>query len=599
MVAAVMGSPIDNDHIIDASVAFAIVVLVQAAYCTLRWRTRAATRLRWWILFAGASIFGTIALVFLALGAASQRGGSYNLAYAMLICSQATSVLSIWCFEVFDVLYPSKDGWLLLARPPFSDWGSLIFWSGLVIQCLFVILGLWSIASFRIEFLWATPVISHINIAVIAVYALRSTYGVKSALLRLWVVAGVAATFTSVAFCIIATCAQVAGHAPVQCLSCALILSVKAYRDWDSARDRQQLPQDEPRVAPFAWCDATNRYPKAPSPVALHHSQRCNSGVGLIPLEPATSYEVSLSSSTTAPSEACHLRETGKMQFPDEPFSVFRVDRQMIEYYSTIHAFFRQIDGDRLMPEAVGKVSSVLDVGAGTGDWALDMAAAQSDMQVVGTDLARIQPHYTPYKVAFYVEDANRCNWAWHRRFDYIHFRNMDGGIKDWGVTLNAAFACLATEGFLSLSDLIFHQPPCNITPGGIWDEWQQALDALKAETGLSFGLHENERAKNELKKSGYTIVDEKRRSFQLRQKSHVYDDCDLLQGIIEQMKGVFWRALEFRPGSVNKQRLVNQLEEEVWHGLEITVATIVAQKPAIVQPAPDCGKSAAVDAEE
>lgn len=200
------------------------------------------------------------------------------------------------------------------------------------------------------------------------------------------------------------------------------------------------------------------------------------------------------------------------------------------------------------------------------------MAGFESDVQVVGTDVAAIQPSYTPYKVIFYIEDANRDNWAWHNRFDYIHFRNMDGGIKDWGVTLNAAFPCLVTEGFLTVSDLIFHQPPCDITPGGIWDDWQQALDALKAETGLSFGLHENGRAKTELEKSGYTIVEEKKRSFQLRQKSHVYNDCDLLQGIIEQMKGIFSQGLEFRPGSFNKQRLVNLLEEELWHGLEITV---------------------------
>lgn len=44
------------------------------------------------------------------------------------------------------------------------------------------------------------------------------------------------------------------------------------------------------------------------------------------------------------------------------------IDRDLL---GSRHAFFRQIDGDRLMPEAVGKVSSVLDVGAGTGDWAL------------------------------------------------------------------------------------------------------------------------------------------------------------------------------------------------------------------------------------
>jgi len=48
----------------------------------------------------------------------------------------------------------------------------------------------------------------------------------------------------------------------------------------------------------------------------------------------------------------------------------------------------------------------ILEVGTGTGAWALDMAAEFPDAEIIGTDLSPVQPRYVPDNVQFLIEDA-------------------------------------------------------------------------------------------------------------------------------------------------------------------------------------------------
>jgi ubiquinone/menaquinone biosynthesis C-methylase UbiE len=74
----------------------------------------------------------------------------------------------------------------------------------------------------------------------------------------------------------------------------------------------------------------------------------------------------------------------------------------------------------------------VLDVGTGTGIWAIDFADEFPHTTVSGTDLSPIQPALVPPNCIFEVDDA-RDLWTYPANyFDFIHIRGLFGSISDW-----------------------------------------------------------------------------------------------------------------------------------------------------------------------
>ena len=74
----------------------------------------------------------------------------------------------------------------------------------------------------------------------------------------------------------------------------------------------------------------------------------------------------------------------------------------------------------------------MLDVGTGTGIWAIDFADQYPRTTILGTDLSPIQPDLVPRNCRFEVDDC-RDRWLYPSDyFDFIHIRNLLGSIDDW-----------------------------------------------------------------------------------------------------------------------------------------------------------------------
>lgn len=136
------------------------------------------------------------------------------------------------------MLYPVKDCLLLLQTAPFSCWGNIIFWAGLVVQALLIGLGLWQMDSIPIGSLCALPFVTHMNITAMAGYALTKT-SIRFA--WLWFIAGLAASVASLGLGIAATHERFGGHPLAQCMICIGILGVKSYRDFLKADNHQEV----------------------------------------------------------------------------------------------------------------------------------------------------------------------------------------------------------------------------------------------------------------------------------------------------------------------------------------------------------------------
>lgn len=109
-------------------------------------------------------------------------------------------------------------------------------------------------------------------------------------------------------------------------------------------------------------------------------------------------------------------------------------DERQSEGLDLIHNALTILLGDRLFIAPIDKKDPgrVLDIGTGTGIWALDFADEFPSSEVIGTDLSPMQPSWVPPNLKFEVDDC-LMEWTWPENyFDFIHARCMYGSIPDW-----------------------------------------------------------------------------------------------------------------------------------------------------------------------
>ena len=100
-------------------------------------------------------------------------------------------------------------------------------------------------------------------------------------------------------------------------------------------------------------------------------------------------------------------------------------------------------------------MQSVLDVGCGTGIWAIEFSDEHPSARVLGTDLSPIQPAQVPPNCEFLIDDCEQ-EWIFHDQFDYIHTRAMVAAVKDWNRFFEQAYANLKPGGYLECQELAF-----------------------------------------------------------------------------------------------------------------------------------------------
>ncbi|KAI4276291.1 MAG: hypothetical protein L6R38_005700 [Xanthoria sp. 2 TBL-2021] len=95
----------------------------------------------------------------------------------------------------------------------------------------------------------------------------------------------------------------------------------------------------------------------------------------------------------------------------------------------------------------------ILDIGTGTGIWAIETGDRYPKAEILGNDISPIQPKWVPPNVRFEVDNVEE-HWTYHQPFDYIHCRMMGNAIRDWPRLNRQCFEHTRPGGWVEFIDL-------------------------------------------------------------------------------------------------------------------------------------------------
>ncbi|KAK4497349.1 hypothetical protein PRZ48_011800 [Zasmidium cellare] len=142
-----------------------------------------------------------------------------------------------------------------------------------------------------------------------------------------------------------------------------------------------------------------------------------------------------------------HAFRAGQYLLPNDEAEQDRLD-------ITHHIFRLCLQGDLCLTQpSLDDPKRILDVGTGTGIWAMEMGDLFPYAEIHGTDLSPVQPSWVPPNVKFEIDDA-RDEWTYPADyFDFIHIRQLAGSMLDWNDLISQSYHHLRPGGKLEISE--------------------------------------------------------------------------------------------------------------------------------------------------
>lgn len=175
------------------------------------------------------------------------------------------------------------------------------------------------------------------------------------------------------------------------------------------------------------------------------------------------------------------------------------------------HHFLTMLLGDKLYEAPVENPSDILDVGTGTGIWAIDMADTFPAAEVIGFDISPIQPTWVPPNCRFDIDDA-QLEWTYREAsFDFVHIRALYGSISDWSELYRQAFRVLKPGGYLENLEFTIllrsDDPAIQADPAHIFKQWADVFYQATDRMGKTIRIGTEGRMRRHMEEAGFVDI--------------------------------------------------------------------------------------------
>ncbi|KAK2017585.1 methyltransferase domain-containing protein [Colletotrichum eremochloae] len=170
-------------------------------------------------------------------------------------------------------------------------------------------------------------------------------------------------------------------------------------------------------------------------------------------------------------------------------------------------------DGKLFLAPIGDSPQSVLDLGTGTGIWAIDFADAFPSANVIGIDVSPIQPSWVPPNCRFQIDDFEK-EWTFHTEFDFIYARNLEACIADLPGLIEQCFAYTKPNGWFEILEVdieVRSQTLGDLDDDHIFKRWFHHLSVATSRLGKPHGNVVSGRLVKTMREAGYVDIVERK----------------------------------------------------------------------------------------
>jgi len=131
------------------------------------------------------------------------------------------------------------------------------------------------------------------------------------------------------------------------------------------------------------------------------------------------------------------------------------MDEREMDRIDMAHAkYYMLLEKRRFLAPIDKNPQKILDLGCGTGIWSIDVADEYPSAEVVGVDIAPIQPKWTAPNCSFEIDDTEQ-DWTWKpETFDFIFARDLLFCIRNWPRMIQQCYDHLKPGGWIEFQSI-------------------------------------------------------------------------------------------------------------------------------------------------